>query len=180
MVSFTLPQKKHASSIGHPPTPGVNLSTHLGNFSKVQDFTSLLAMLCHLKQLFIHHENDVNQRSLATQLWRDWVDTPEVSFQPSIQIVLDITRYNLTGSTSMNPPWTHQLHHLPGNQPALVPINKQETVLSLERSLLSMRLSMNLCESARHWYHENGRYTNCIPWDPLIGSELQYWIIGFT
>ena len=125
-------------------------------------------------------ENDVNQRSLATQLWRDWVDTPEVSFQPSIRILLDITRYNLTGSTSTNPPWTHQLHHLPGNQPALVPINKQETVLSLERSLLSMRLSMNLCESARDWYHENGRYTNCIPWDPLIGSELQYWIIGLA
>ena len=39
----------------HTRPPRINYyRSHLGNFSKVQDFTSLLAMLCHLKQLLIH------------------------------------------------------------------------------------------------------------------------------
>ena len=47
----------------HTRPPRVNyFRRNLGNFSKVQDFTSLLAMLCHLKQLLIHHGDDVDQR----------------------------------------------------------------------------------------------------------------------
>ena len=63
MAPFT-GRKKYLLNFGHPHTPPrVNYHRrNLGNFSKVQDFTSLLAMLCHLKQLLIHHGDDVDQR----------------------------------------------------------------------------------------------------------------------
>lgn len=69
MAPFTV-RKKYLLNFGHPhPPPRVNYHRrNLGNFSKVQDFTSLLAMLCHLKQLLIHHGDDVDQR---LRIWLD-------------------------------------------------------------------------------------------------------------